>query len=319
MTNPFRAMCAELLNGLDELAHPRYPFPGYTRCAMDRARALLAQPEPEGPTDEDLTLTYAYAVAAAVDNKRGPFKQEEAEAAQLAGLRAVLAKWGNLTPQPPADGEVAELVETLKGIAYWRRHGKPGGIVPGFFDIRQADRLDRAAEILERFALPACLVINPDKEALAVSMAADLAGPGRIELLPDDAQIIKPAEHPQPVPVIERPWEREGWCDEQGRCWLRRKHEEDGVTWRLMAPASVFDDAMPIYYAEALPANALPTPRPPMDEITINLSSVPTSCRLTQPASKWRLARRNGEPILQAGIEWEDVPTASLDTTENTA
>jgi hypothetical protein len=64
----------------------------------------------------------------------------------------------------------------------------------------------------------------------------------------------------QTVPVGERPWERTGWCDEQGRCWLRRKHEEDGVTWKLMAPASVFDDAMPIYYAEALPANALPAP-----------------------------------------------------------
>ena len=47
MTNPYRAMCAELLSGLDELANPRYPFPGYTRCAMDRARALLALPEPQ--------------------------------------------------------------------------------------------------------------------------------------------------------------------------------------------------------------------------------------------------------------------------------
>ena len=54
-----------------------------------------AQPEPVAPTDEELTLVYAYAVAAAVGNKRGPFKPEDAEAAQLAGLRAVLAKWGN--------------------------------------------------------------------------------------------------------------------------------------------------------------------------------------------------------------------------------
>ena len=59
------------------------------------ARALLAQPEPKDPTDEELTLTYAYAVAAAVGNKRGPYTTEDAEAAQLAGLRAVLAKWGH--------------------------------------------------------------------------------------------------------------------------------------------------------------------------------------------------------------------------------
>ena len=54
MTTLYRAMCAELLNGLDELADPRYPFPGYTRCTMDRARALLAQPVAEGPTDAEL-------------------------------------------------------------------------------------------------------------------------------------------------------------------------------------------------------------------------------------------------------------------------
>ena len=54
--------------------------------------------------------------------------------------------------QPPADGEVAELVETLKGIAYWRRHGTIGGLAPAPFDIRQADRLDRAAELLQRLA-----------------------------------------------------------------------------------------------------------------------------------------------------------------------
>jgi hypothetical protein len=60
----------------------------------DEVFAALAKPEPVAPTDEELTLVYAYAVAAAVDNKRGPFKTEDAEAAQLAGLRAVLARWG---------------------------------------------------------------------------------------------------------------------------------------------------------------------------------------------------------------------------------
>jgi hypothetical protein len=62
-----------------------------------------------------------------------------------------------------------------------------------------------------------------------------------------------------PVPVSEFPWKREGWCNADGKCWLRRKCDH-GITWRLMAPASVFEDAMQIYYAEALPANALPYP-----------------------------------------------------------
>ena len=60
----------------------------------------------------------------------------------------------------------------------------------------------------------------------------------------------------------------------------------------------------------------------------INLNPVPAAYRLTQPASKWRLARRNGELILQsgriwtdgedAGIEWSDAPTVNLDTPEAT-
>ena len=90
MTSDTRDMCAELLRSLEN-----YPVqPSRDRDLCVRARALLAQSDPEGPTDEELTLTYAYAVAAAVDNKRGQFTTEDIEAAQLAGLRAVLAKWG---------------------------------------------------------------------------------------------------------------------------------------------------------------------------------------------------------------------------------
>ena len=50
--------------------------------------------------------------------------------------------------------------------------------------------------------------------------------------------------------------------------------------------------------------------------------------RIDYPPTSWRLARRNGELILQAGslwtqgraggIEWNDVPTVDLDTPEPT-
>jgi hypothetical protein len=53
------------------------------------------------------------------------------------------------------------------------------------------------------------------------------------------------------------------------------------------------------------------------------LRVIPACYRLTQPASTWRLATRNGELILQAGsiwvdgedtgIEWADLPTVDLD------
>lgn len=104
LLHPGYKLCAELI----ELCTPVDSIPQLAErlqklnALADRARALLAQPVAEGPTDEEVTLTYAYAVAAAVGNKRGPFKPEDAEAAQLAGLRAVLSRWGHPTPQPVA-------------------------------------------------------------------------------------------------------------------------------------------------------------------------------------------------------------------------
>jgi len=67
------------------------------------------------------------------------------------GFRVVLASWGtsNLTQTKlsPAAGEVVGLVKMLKGIAYWRLHGTDK---PTPFDIRQAARLTRAADLLQR-------------------------------------------------------------------------------------------------------------------------------------------------------------------------
>ena len=88
MTDPYRAMFEQLMELVEG---KRYDG----SAVVARARALLDQPEPPELTDEELTLTYVYAVAAAVGNKRGPYTTEDAEAAQLAGLRAVLAKWGH--------------------------------------------------------------------------------------------------------------------------------------------------------------------------------------------------------------------------------
>ena len=86
MTNPdYRAMCAELVDVFDNPSPPQYKAD-----VLARARALLAQPE----------------------------------------------------PQPPADGEVTELVE-------WLRRGSLLG--NGDFPESEA-KLTRAADLLERLA-----------------------------------------------------------------------------------------------------------------------------------------------------------------------
>jgi hypothetical protein len=50
--------------------------------------------EPEGLADEELILTYAFAVAEAINAMCEPLKPEDYKCAQLAGLHAVLARWG---------------------------------------------------------------------------------------------------------------------------------------------------------------------------------------------------------------------------------
>ena len=277
MADTFRAVCAELLSGLDELANPRYPFPGYTRCAMDRARTLLAQPEPEGLTDEALlelmpqqfrddlaTVSRVAAHGAGSDITPGIFRVSLNTGAldyARAAIAADRARWCRPTPQPPADGEVGELVERLKSVKQNDnsiptiiRWGLPDGTTHHHrisVTNDHASDCERAAKLLERFVSPAYLVINPSPEALA---SLKSAGHGRIEAMAAERM------RPVPVPVSERPWERKGWCDEQGRCWLGGDQLASGFpTWILGYPAwaSRFPD---VHYC-CLPFNALPLPQ----------------------------------------------------------
>jgi hypothetical protein len=83
MTNPYRAMCAELLRSLEN-----YPIqPPRDRDLCLRARALLAQPVAEGPTDEELdAFIYGFFFE---DDWYYNTEMERGLA------RAVLAKWGH--------------------------------------------------------------------------------------------------------------------------------------------------------------------------------------------------------------------------------
>ena len=67
----------------------------------------------------------------------------------------------------------------------------------------------------------------------------------------------------EPVPVSERPWDREGWCDAEGRCWWGRPSEElCNSDWFLATCAEVeeFCDSCPP--TVSLPHHALPIPTP---------------------------------------------------------
>ena len=118
MSNPYRAMCAELTERLEwfiaeDETNENDPGNQYwltgKQAGIDsvtRARALLAQPVAVGPTDEELEKlvfdNYSIAISFACDSK------EEAQvmiSSYVKFARAVLAKWGRPAPQPVAVSE----------------------------------------------------------------------------------------------------------------------------------------------------------------------------------------------------------------------
>ena len=57
---------------------------------------------------------------------------------------------------------------------------------------------------------------------------------------------------PQPIPVSERPWEREGWCDAEGRCY-----GWDGDYWWMVGNPGSANETI----THCLPHWALPLPQ----------------------------------------------------------
>jgi hypothetical protein len=96
MTNPYRAMCAELVAAWDALPW-EYDWLGNAigahgklcdDSAVDRARALLAQPVAEGPTVMEIIELHSWLE----DEWRANNDGEDLPTLDFA--RAVLAKWG---------------------------------------------------------------------------------------------------------------------------------------------------------------------------------------------------------------------------------
>jgi hypothetical protein len=113
MSTDYKALCAELVviedamsGGSVQLSSQGQALDGYAGLAAFRyiaakARIALAQPEP-APTDEELYELWEQ------EGYEGDFQDCRRF------YRGAIARWGRPTPQPPADGEVAELVAWLR-------------------------------------------------------------------------------------------------------------------------------------------------------------------------------------------------------------
>ena len=171
---------------------------------VDALVAALAEPEPEEPTDE------AWHEFIEQLRRVQDVAQREGLGPRFDLVAAMQAWIGR--PEPPADGEVAQLVKTLRGIAYWSRHGKPGEPAPAPFDVRRADRLTRAASLLERLSPP-----QP------VAVAERLPRPEDCTTNPrtDEGQWCWGWVQHDPLPYSGR-WRmiRREWLVDEARAWL---------------------------------------------------------------------------------------------------
>ena len=128
MTNEFRAMCAELVDSVELLLEMRAvdakPM-AITEDRVSRARALLAQPVAEEPTDDEIE-EWADACSEAPPEEMDPeihgwrrcFTAKEFSET----IRAALARWG--TPPPQAeDGDIHYAWELHDDEGEWQAGG----------------------------------------------------------------------------------------------------------------------------------------------------------------------------------------------------
>ncbi len=98
-----------------------------------------------------------------------------------------------------------------------------------------------------------CGAMTPQEAATRCHCSGDKDDCHGCDLWPDaDAALAEP--EPQPIPVSERPWEREGFCDAEGTCWAIGQRD----AWcRVYVPGRDWGNPA---YTHCLPAAALPLP-----------------------------------------------------------
>jgi hypothetical protein len=135
MTTDFRALCTRMANELDQYRQLLLDDRSVTHRLADEARAELAKPGPEGPTDAELLeLTDDWPATTGPRNDLSGcpevplysvFADEVIEFA-----RAVLARWGRPTPQPvPVSERLPEPEDCdAEGRCWYGAPDRPGAV-----------------------------------------------------------------------------------------------------------------------------------------------------------------------------------------------
>lgn len=184
----------------------------------------------------------------------------------------IAARAAALLQQPPGEEltalarEVWDLVAESQGVAGLHLNGD---IAP-WEELLPGGRFERLSSLPEPPRDINTEVIRPFRPALEPPVAGEVAElvewlrelgakkGGRFDVSTFCANLTRTADlltrlALQPVPVKERPWEREGWCDDEGRCWCMPTLDGPPPRWWLIRPEPLSDGFV-------LPAHALPLP-----------------------------------------------------------
>lgn len=221
--------------------------------------ALAAEPPEPAEPDTDAVLT----LAAIIRESAGNGLPGAARLAELILSHPNVAKvFQPPAPAPAADGER----DHVPGA---------GNVVPAAYAARLRQCPTHGQLPANAWGCPECLrelreelarLRPPAADGEREELAADLDECADSCVLAEKhnwaqhmrraAALLREAR-PQPVPVAERPWDRPGWCDAEGRCWMCDPGDEGLIqSWwycRHGAPSMTV----------SLPHWAIPVPQPP--------------------------------------------------------
>jgi hypothetical protein len=255
MTDTFRALCAELLADLEYVCS-EYNVP--LQCAMMKARAALAQPEPQGPRVEVMAqIVYENAMLATAPEHAKPhwpswndLPNSDARLHSLNTAEIILARWGRPAIEP-TDEELADAFS--QGCRDISSSGEP-------------PFLGGARAVLARWGRPAIEPVPVPEEVEGI--AEWLNSRGRMaDLGTRDwyfraatllEQLSVPAPVAAPVPVSDPPGPDD--CDAEGRCWFFHTSTIGGNEWFLSQLPKVSEWYRWQSITHWLPHWALPVP-----------------------------------------------------------
>ena len=134
--------------------------------------------------------------------------EEQSAEGLLQIILVALARWGN---QPPALDPGPSDFQTFQGIALNMLESLRPIVIPEILGVLR--------KAIKSTGEPAPAADGEREElASALEVTGSHEIPSYEQLRRAAALLREPA--PAPVPVSERPWEREGWCTDWGWCWV---------------------------------------------------------------------------------------------------